>query len=417
MEEHPVRLLVADDLERSRLTVFFRLLLAIPHLIWLTLWGIAALFATIANWFATLFSGTSPEGLHSFLARYVKYATQLHSYLYLAANPYPSFDGRDGYPIDLVIGPPQRQNRWTVGFRLILAVPALLLGGALAGSPSVSTRSGGSSAGGLLVAVALLAWFAILARGRQSRGLRDAAAYSLCYAAQLWSYLFLLTERYPDSSPERALPELPVRSDPVDVEAGGELRRSRLTVFFRLLLSIPHLIWLALWGIVVLLAAIASWFATLASATTPASLHRFISRYVRYQTHVYGFLYLIANPFPGFTGAVGSYPLEALIDGPRVQNRWKVGFRLVLAIPAVIVGAAYGGVLFAAALLGWFTGLFTARMPHSLRGAGALAIRYHTQTSAYLLLLTDAYPYSGPFRRAGVEAQMQPAPVPFPEAA
>ena len=73
--------------------------------------------------------------------------------------------------------------------------------------------------------------------------------------------------------------------------------------------------------------------------------------------------------------------------------------------------------LFAAALLGWFTGLFTARMPHSLRGAGALAIRYHTQTSAYLLLLTDAYPYSGPFRRAHVEAQTQPAPVPLPEAA
>jgi len=417
VHEHPVRLLVADDLERSRLTVFFRLLLAIPHLIWLTLWGIAALFAAIANWFATLFSGTSPEGLHSFLARYVKYATQFHSYLYLAANPYPSFDGRDGYPIDLVIAPPQRQNRWTVGFRLILAVPALLLGGALAGTPSLSTRSGGSSAGGLLVAVALLAWFAILARGRQSRGLRDAAAYSLCYAAQLWSYLFLLTERYPDSSPERALPELPVRFDPVDVEAGGELRRSRLTVFFRVLLAIPHLIWLALWGLVVLFAAIASWFATLASGTTPASLHRFIARYVRYQTHVYGFLYLIANPFPGFTGAAGSYPLEALIDAPRVQNRWKVGFRVVLAIPAVIVGAAYGGVLFAAALLGWFTGLFTARMPHSLRNAGALAIRYHTQTSAYLLLLTDAYPYSGPFSRIPAEAKTQPAPAPLPEAA
>ncbi len=36
---HPVRLVVTDDLRRSRLTVFFRWLLAIPHLLWLGLWS------------------------------------------------------------------------------------------------------------------------------------------------------------------------------------------------------------------------------------------------------------------------------------------------------------------------------------------------------------------------------------------
>lgn len=35
--EHAVTLVVTDDLRRSRLTVFFRLLLGIPHFIWLTL--------------------------------------------------------------------------------------------------------------------------------------------------------------------------------------------------------------------------------------------------------------------------------------------------------------------------------------------------------------------------------------------
>ena len=418
MEPLPVRLLVADDLGRNRVTVFFRLLLAIPHFIWFALWAIAAVFAAIANWFATLFSGAPPEGLHAFLARFIKYATHLDAYVHLVANPYPSFDGRDGYPIDLVIDPPQRQNRWTVGFRVILAIPALLLGGALAGSPSASTgRSGSVSTGGLLSVVAILAWFVILARGRQSRGLRDAAAYGVAYQAQVLCYVLVLTDRYPNSDPERVLPELPSRLDPVDVEDGGELRRSRLTVFFRLLLAIPHLIWLALWGVVTLIAAIASWFAALASGRTPDSLHRFIARYVRYQAHVYGFLYLVANPFPGFTGAAGSYPLEALIDEPRVQNRWKVGFRVLLAIPALIIGGAFGGVLLAVALLGWFAALVTGAMPRSLRNTGALAIRYHIQTSAYLLLLTDAYPYSGPFHRAGAEEQIVQAPVPLPEAA
>ena len=104
---HPVRLLITDDLQRSRLTVFFRWLLSIPHFIWLTLWGIVTmLLAAIVNWLATSILGRPPAWLHGFLAAYVKYATQFHAYLHLAANPYPSFDGTPGYPIDVEIAPP-----------------------------------------------------------------------------------------------------------------------------------------------------------------------------------------------------------------------------------------------------------------------------------------------------------------------
>ena len=58
MNERPVHLIVRDDLERSRLSVFFRLLLVIPHLIWLGLWGAVASVAVVVNWFATLFAGS-----------------------------------------------------------------------------------------------------------------------------------------------------------------------------------------------------------------------------------------------------------------------------------------------------------------------------------------------------------------------
>src|SRR6266576_2103910 len=135
------------------------------------------------------------------------------------------------------------------------------------------------------------------------RGLRDAAVYGIAYGAQLWGYLFLLTDRYPNSDPLRALGELPAREGAVDLEAGGELRRSRPT----------------LW--------------------------RFLARYLRYQTHVYAYLYLIANPFPGFAGAREAYPVEALLAEGGAQNRWTVAFRLPLAIPAIIVASAYSGVL------------------------------------------------------------------------
>ncbi len=46
MNEHPVTLHVMDDLRRSRLTVFFRYLLYIPHGIWLELWGIAVFLSS-----------------------------------------------------------------------------------------------------------------------------------------------------------------------------------------------------------------------------------------------------------------------------------------------------------------------------------------------------------------------------------
>src|SRR5437764_1269087 len=124
---HPIRLVVTDDLQRNRLTVFFRLILAIPHLIWLALWTIVAMLAAIANWFATLVKGQSPEGLHNFLATYLRYQTQVYAYILLIADPFPGFGGKPGYPVEIEVDPPQSQNRWTVGFRIFLAIPAFII--------------------------------------------------------------------------------------------------------------------------------------------------------------------------------------------------------------------------------------------------------------------------------------------------
>jgi hypothetical protein len=400
-ERHPVRLLISDDLQRSRLTVAFRLILSIPHFIWLTLWGIFTVLLAILNWFATLILGRPPAWLYGPLAAYVKYATQFRAYLHLAADPYPSFDGTPGYPIDVEIPPPAPQNRWSVLFRGILLLPALLIVLVLNGNPNSSGGTGRRSysyTAGVLPVLAVLGWFAVLARRTMPRGLRDGAAYALSYGAQFWSYALLLTDRYPDSDPLAAVPGLPVRSDPIQLELADDLRRSRLTVFFRLLLALPHLIWLELWGILVFLCAILNWFATLLAGRSPQWLHRFLGAYLRYSLHVYSFLYLIANPFPGFVGKPGSYPFEIAIAPRERQNRWKTGFRIVLALPAILLLSAYGALAGVVAVLGWFSSLARGRMPRGLRNAGALALRYQAQASGYVLLLTDAYPYSGPVR-------------------
>jgi hypothetical protein len=397
VNERPVRLIVSDDLQRGRASVFFRFLLALPFLILLAIWAVAAFFVGVFNWAVTLVVGRPDRDLHGFLTRFVRYATQVYAFLNLAAEPFPGIGGRPGYPIDLEIDPPERQNRWSVAFRLVLAVPALLLAAVILGSINSSYLSRTGSYGiGLLGAAAFLGWFSAVARGRMPRGLRDLIAYALSYGAQLWAYLLVLTDRYPSSDPLTAIGPLPTRDDPVQLETDDDLRRSRLTVFFRLLLALPHLIWLSLWGIAALLAAIVNWVATLVAGTSPQLLHRFLAAYVRYQLHVAAYLYLIGNPFPGFTGAEGSYPVELRVADRARQNRWTVLFRALLALPAFLLASAYGSLVFTVAILGWFAALFTGRMPRGLRNAGALALRYSAQTYGYLFLVTGAYPYSGP---------------------
>lgn len=411
-DERPVRLLVDDDLQRSRGTVFFRAIFALPFLIWLAVWAVGAAFAAFFHWLIALFDGKPSDDLHDFLARFIRFATHTYAYLNLAAEPLPKFDGRPGYPIDLEFDPPHPQNRWSIAFRLILALPALFLAGLLVGSGSFFfdlSRSGSGNTPFTLVGLAaLFAWFYAMFRTRVPRGLRDLIAFALSYGAQTWAYLLLVSHRYPSSDPLTAIGPLPTRTDPVRMEVSDELRRSRLTVFFRLALAFPHLLWLTLWSVLVVVLAIFNWVVTLILGTTPAWIHRFLSRYVRYQFHVSAFLYLVGNPFPGFVGAPGSYPVELHVAERQRQNRWIVGFRLFLALPALLLTSVFSQVLLVVAVFGWFVGLFTARMPLGLRNLGAFALRYSAQTNAYLLLLTDTYPYSGPCLE---EAPAPPAPA------
>jgi hypothetical protein len=181
--QHPIRLVVNDDLQRNRLTVFFRLILAIPLLLWATLWLVIAVLATIANWFATLFTGRSPDGLHTFLGTFLRYTTHVRAYLLLVADPYPSFTGRQGtYPIDLEVDPPEPQSRLTVLFRVILAIPALLLTNILSNLSQL---------------LAVFSWFIALVMGRVPEGLRNFAALALRIETQTYAYLMVLTSRYP----------------------------------------------------------------------------------------------------------------------------------------------------------------------------------------------------------------------------
>jgi len=165
--------------------VFFRLLLVIPHLIVLMVLGFIAEIVVLIAWFAGLVLGRVPDGLHNFLATFVRYATRVRAYYGILANPYPPFGGGETYPIDVEIAPAVHQNRVTILFRFLLAIPAIILAYVFQAGLNI---------------VAFFGWIVAVITGRMPQGLEDLGIYCLRWETQTWAYLFLLTGRYPSLS-------------------------------------------------------------------------------------------------------------------------------------------------------------------------------------------------------------------------
>jgi hypothetical protein len=176
----------ADYVEqRSRLTTFFRLLLAIPQYIVLAFYGIGAFVAVVIAWFALLFTGRWPQALYDFTAGYLRYYTRVHAYTWLLVDPYPPFSGGDepSYPVRLDIGPPLAEyNRLKVLLRIFYAIPAMLI---------VYVMN-------IVVELAAIAsWLVIVVTGKQPKGLQDVIGLGISYTARAYALFLLVTETYP----------------------------------------------------------------------------------------------------------------------------------------------------------------------------------------------------------------------------
>ena len=180
---HPVRLVVSDDLQRWRLTVALRWLLALPHLFVLSVWSIVARWSRSSTGSSRSSAAAHPKRRTRSSRRFVRYQAHVYAYTYLVADPFPSFRGWFGtYPIDVAIAPPAPQARWKTLLRIVWVIPAYVFAVVL---------------GYVLEIVAVLGFFVALAVGRYPRGFRDLGAYALRFQAQTFAYLLLLTDRYP----------------------------------------------------------------------------------------------------------------------------------------------------------------------------------------------------------------------------
>jgi hypothetical protein len=76
---------------RDRLTIFLRIILALPHILILWVLGIAWVVTTVVAWFAILFTGKYPRTLYDFAIDVFRWSTRVEVYLLLLRDEYPPF--------------------------------------------------------------------------------------------------------------------------------------------------------------------------------------------------------------------------------------------------------------------------------------------------------------------------------------
>lgn len=183
-------------------------------------------------------------------------------------------------------------------------------------------------------------------------------------------------------------------SYPVTFEADYIERRSRLTAFFRLILVIPVAIVLYVYALVAGVAIVIAWFAIVFTARYPKGLYDFVAGYTRFLTRVTAYAALLCDPYPPFGGSDDpAYPVRMRFDGPLERySRAKTLFRIILAIPIVILRYVMGLLLEIGAFAAWVVIVITGKMPRGLFELMVLANSYTARSDAYLYLLTETYP-------------------------
>lgn len=187
------------QVERSRLTTFFRFITVIPHLIWLSIYGIAAFFAVVGAWFALVFTAKYPAGLYKFVADYHRYYTRVYAYNYLLTDGFPPFDGNANVPYaaHFLVGPPKETySRAKAFFRGLLIIPFAIAAYVYALG---------------LGLFSIAAWFVIVFTGRQTDGLQGLLDACFGFMVRLGCYGQLLTEDWPKFSDQAVTASLQER--------------------------------------------------------------------------------------------------------------------------------------------------------------------------------------------------------------
>lgn len=206
---------------------------------------------------------------------------------------------------------------------------------------------------------------------------------------------------------------------PISYEADFNPHPNRATTFFRIILAIPWMIVAIFWGLLFYVTHFIAWIAITILGRYPEWLYNFNSGVVRFGVRFSAWLYLQSDVWPPFgLSDDPSYPIRINIP-PRAerQSRLKALFRLILALPMLIVSYAVNYIHLWAGVLAWATIVFRGYMPESVNSMMTFCNAFYARVYGYIAFITDDYPPIGPEAAKASAAPAAPAATPEPPAA
>jgi hypothetical protein len=191
---------------------------------------------------------------------------------------------------------------------------------------------------------------------------------------------------------------------PVTYEADYQPEQNRATTFFRIILAIPWFIVALVYYIAVAITHFIAWVAIIILGRYPEGLYNFNSGMVRFFVRTSAWVYLQTDEWPPFGIADDpNYPIRVNF-APRAehQSRLKAFFRIILALPLLVVSYAVSYAHMWIAVIAWLTIVFRGYLPEQLNTAMTFCNSFYARLYGYIVLVTDDYPPIGEEKAKGV---------------
>lgn len=202
------------------------------------------------------------------------------------------------YPARVNVDYPDKLDRLTTLLRAICAIPILIILALIAasGAATYAQDSGSREAeGGLAVGLAIATALLIVFRRKYPRWWFDFARELTRLVGRVFAYLSLLTDRYPSTDDEQGVH--------IEIDyPNAERDLNRWLPLVKWLLSIPHVILLALLWLLAIPVLVGAWVSILVTGKYPRPMFDFIVGVFRWSLRVsaYAFL-LVTDRYPPFS--------------------------------------------------------------------------------------------------------------------
>ena len=206
----------------------------------------------------------------------------------------------ENYAVRLDVDYPEKLNRLTTFFRLILIIPIVIIASLLTatGNETVISATGDMTTrtvGGISSALFFATLLMIIIRRRYPRWWFDFARELERFGARVGAYLVFLTDQYPSTVDEQSVH---LEIDYPDVEQDLDQWLPLVKWF----LALPHYIVLAVLAAVAIGAIVIAWLAILFTGRYPRPLFNYVVGVARWALRVHAYAYLlVTDRYPPFS--------------------------------------------------------------------------------------------------------------------